>query len=147
MRFSCLLAFKTNREEDENNCEMLLELVRDIEQDQELFAGPDASVIVSVHIPSLAAQAVKSTTQKVLGVSCTRVSSDVFRGSVDSVKMWVKVCAGMFLTAGTRNIGCLSEMYNVMDKHLYSDTQQDIQPSEGTQMEGMSHTDHSSTLR
>lgn len=99
MQRSCLLVFKTNPEEDDDDCEMVLELIEDIGPDQPLDVVLKNTDVVSVEVPSFAAKKMKTTAQEVLGLSCVRLSPDLFRGDANVVGLQIIACAGLFRSA------------------------------------------------
>lgn len=135
-RASYLYAIKINPREDDSDCEMKAGMSKSVPKRQDTYRTivPNSMLIISVEVPSAHVRAAETLLKNVLSITCNRLSPEVFRGSLDKVKMWVQVCAGIYNTVVSDDTKLLTDLYYTFDKHINDVSHEDIRPSEMAQI-------------
>lgn len=136
IRASYLYAIKINPREDDSDCEMKAGMSKSVPKRQDTYRTivPNSILILSVEVPSTHVREAEGFLKKMLTIACTRLSAEVFRGSLDKVKMWVQVCAGIYNTVVSDDTRLLTDLHYTFDKHINDVSHEEIRPSELAQI-------------
>ena len=131
-RSTYLYVVKPDPMEPDSNCQVKVGKTRDCSKRHGAYKQitPNAILLLSMEVSEDHITKAETLLKHLLSISCIRISSEVFRGSADSIKMWTTLVADIFRAAETANVGCLQAFHDAGNEHIRNRQAEHLQPSD-----------------